>query len=92
VLAFGAEVLAFVASEQPALFPLLPLLDPAARAELELEHARLAEDLELLTSLVDTAADSADAGELAAALARRMRAHIARDGRLLAQAARLAQR
>jgi hypothetical protein len=90
VLEVGAAVLEFAEREESAFFPLLPLLDPAARAELGGEHEQLAEDLQLLEWLISTTPDSPDVGTLAEAIARRMRSHIARDGRLLAQAARLA--
>lgn len=92
VLKVGAAVLDFAGREEAVFFPLLPLLDPAAKAELGGEHGQLAEDLELLDWLLRTTPDSADIGILADAIARRMRAHIARDGRLLAQAARMAAR
>jgi hypothetical protein len=92
VLEVGVAVLDFAEREEAFFFPLLPLLDPAAKAELGGEHEQLAEDLELLDWLVKTTPDSADVGILAEAIARRMRAHIARDGRLLAQAARMAAR
>jgi hypothetical protein len=90
VLAVGRAVLAFAEQEQAAFFPLLPLLDPAARAELEDEHHQLVEDLQLLEWLIETSPESPDVGALAEALARRMRTHIARDGRLLARAMRMA--
>lgn len=90
VLEVGAVVLEFAEREEAAFFPLLPLLDPAARAELGGEHEQLGEDLQLLEWLVSTTPDSPDVGTLAEAIARRMRSHIARDGRLLAQAARMA--
>ncbi len=90
VLKVGAAVLGFAEREEAVFFPLLPLLDPAARAELGGEHEHLADDLDLLASLVDGTPDSPDVAILADAIARRMRAHIARDGRLLAQAARMA--
>ena len=90
VLEVGAAVLEFAEREESAFFPLLPLLDPAARAELGGEHEQFAEDLQLLEWLISTTPDSPDVGTLAEAIARRMRSHIARDGRLLAQAARMA--
>lgn len=90
VLEVGAAVLEFAEREESAFFPLLPLLDPAARAELGGEHVQLAEDLQLLEWLISTTPDSPDVATLAEAIARRMRSHIARDGRLLAQAARMA--
>ena len=89
VLQAGEAVLEFAAHEEAAFFPLLPLLDPAARAELGEEHGNLAADLQLLRWLVATTPDSPDVAALAAALARRIREHIARDGRLLSQALRL---
>jgi hypothetical protein len=92
VLSVGQAVLTFADREQGAFFPLLPLLDPAARAELEREHRQLAEDLELLRWLVATTPDSPDMATLADALVPRLRMHIARDGRLLAHALRLATR
>jgi hypothetical protein len=92
VLKAGAAVLEFAGREEAVFFPLLPLLDPAAKAELGGEHEQLAEDLELLDWLVTTTPESPDIGMLAEAIARRMRAHIERDGRLLAQAARMAAR
>jgi len=90
VLKVGAAVLGFAEREEAVFFPLLPLLDPAARAELGGEHEHLADDLDLLASLVEATPDSPDIAILAEAIARRMRGHIARDGRLLAQAARMA--
>lgn len=92
VLEVGRAVLEFAGSEEEAFFPLLPLLDPAVRSELSDEHEQLAEDLQLLQWLVSTTPDSPDVPTLAAALARRLHAHVARDGRLLAHAARLAGR
>jgi hypothetical protein len=89
VLALGPAVLDFAASEEHAFLPLLGLLDPAVRAELAGEHESLAQDLELLGWLVDSTPESTDAAVLAEALTRRIRQHIARDGRLLAQAQRL---
>ena len=44
----GRDVLAFATAEERLFFPLLPLLDPAARAELGGEHEQLAGDLQLL--------------------------------------------
>ena len=46
----------------------------------------------LLASLAATTPDSPDVAILAQAIAKRMCEHIARDGRLLAQAARLSAR
>jgi hypothetical protein len=90
ILELGQAVLDFASSEEEAFFPLLPLLDPAARAELAADHDELREDLQLLEWLVSASPDSPDIPPLTAALARRMHAHVTRDGRLLAQAFRLA--
>ncbi len=92
VLEVGRAVLEFAGSEEEAFVALLPLLDPAVRSELGDEHEQLAEDLQLLQWLVSTTPDSPDVAALAGALARRMHAHVARDGRLLAHAVRLAGR
>jgi hypothetical protein len=90
VLKIGTAVLAFAEREEAAFFPLLRLLDPAARAELGGDHQQLADDLQLLEWLVSTTPDSPDVATMADAIVRRMRGHIARDGRLLAQARRIA--
>lgn len=89
VAEIGAAVLAFAESEESAFFPVLPLLDPSVREELGGEHTALADDLRLLESLMGTTPDSPDVTALSTAVARRIRTHIARDGRLLAQAIRL---
>jgi hypothetical protein len=89
VLEVGRSVVEFAEREEAAFFPILPLLDPEARVELAAEHQQLAEDLQLLQWMVETTPDSPDVATFAGALARRMRDHIARDGRLLAHAARL---
>ena len=90
VLELGTEVLRFAELEEQAFFPLLPLLDPIARAELAHEHFEIGEDLKLLEWLIATTPDSPDVEILAAAVLRRARAHVERDGRLLLQASRLA--
>lgn len=90
VLELGTEVLRFAELEEQAFFPLLPLLDPIARAELGHEHDEISEDLQLLEWLIATTPDSPDVEILAAAVLRRARAHVERDGRLLLQASRLA--
>ena len=92
VLEAGRLLLEFAESEERAFFPVLPLLDPEARAELGGEHEQLAEDLDLLEGLIATTPDSPDVTTLTEALARHMHAHVARDGRLLAHALRLAER
>ena len=89
VLALGTEVLRFAEHEERAFFPLLPLLDPIARAELAHEHDDIGEDLKLLEWLIATTPDSPDVEILAAAVLRRMRQHVERDGRLLTRAAKL---
>jgi hypothetical protein len=89
VLELGTEVLHFAEQEERAFFPLLPLLDPIARAELGHEHDEISEDLKLLEWLIATTPDSPDVEILAAAVVRRVRAHVERDGRLLLRAAGL---
>ena len=75
------------AREDEAFSALTPLLDPAVRTELAADHQRIAEDLDLLDSLLQTTPTSADVAVLTASLVRRMRQHISRDGRLLSRAA-----
>jgi hypothetical protein len=89
VLTLGTEVLRFAEFEERAFFPLLPLLDPIALAELGHEHDEIREDLKLLEWLLATTPDSPDVGILSAAVVRRVRAHVERDGRLLRRAAGL---
>ena len=89
ILQVGAEVLEFAEREEDAFFPLLPLLDPIARAELAHEHDEMREDLQLLEWLLSTSPDSPDIDILAAAVVDRMRKHVERDGRLLLRASRL---
>ena len=89
VLELGTEVLRFAELEERAFFPLLPLLDPIARAELGHEHDEISEDLKLLEWLLATTPDSPDVEILTAAVLRRVRAHVERDGRLLRRAAGL---
>lgn len=89
VLDIGPALLDFAAAEQRAFLPLLGLLDPLVRAELDDEHEALSRDLDLLKWLVESTPESTDAAVLAEALTARIRRHIARDGRLLAQAQRL---
>jgi hypothetical protein len=89
LIQLGTEVLRFAEQEERAFFPLLPLLDPIARAELAHEHDEIGEDLELLRWLLATTPDSPDVAILAAAVVRRIRQHVERDGRLLLRASRL---
>jgi hypothetical protein len=90
VLEAGTEVLRFAEHEEEAFFPVLPLLDPIARAELAHEHDDISEDLKLLEWLLATTPDSPDVAILAGAVVRRVRQHVERDGRLLLRASRLA--
>lgn len=83
VLALGSAVVFHGAIERLWLLPEHPLLDPAVVAQLEEEHARLAADLELMETLWMSDARSGDLTALAGALLERLRAHVARDQRLL---------
>jgi hypothetical protein len=90
VLGIGQRLLEFATREDEAFRAVLPLLDPAARADLAADHEQLGEDLVLLESLLQHTPDSPDVTALAHSLARRMSQHVERDGRLLARAARMA--
>jgi hypothetical protein len=61
------------------------LLEPATVAQFAIEHARLAEDLDLLASLAESHPSSPDLGSLADALLARLREHITRDDRVFYQ-------
>jgi hypothetical protein len=89
VLNIGHDVLEFAAREDEAFRVLLPLIDPAARAELAAEHEQIEEDLDLLGSLVQQSPHSSDVSALAYSIARRMAQHVERDGRLLARAVKM---
>lgn len=89
VVAVGRSLLAFAGTEGTFLRVLLSLLEPAVRDDLAIEHQRLADDLALLEWLMESAPGSPDVTALAESLTRRMREHVSRDGRLLAQAARI---
>jgi hypothetical protein len=91
-LAAGKAVLAFAGREEVAFSAVAALLDPAAVAELSGEHDQIAEDLELLEWLLSTTPASPDVAALSSSLARRMREHVERDGRLLARASSLSTR
>ena len=91
VLEVGRQVLEFGARETEALGSVLPLLDPAVVAELQAEHNQMDEDLQLLDWLLENTPDSPDILALTDSLAERITRHLARDSRLLARAARLAQ-
>jgi hypothetical protein len=62
------------------------LLDPDAARALASEHDEFTEDLLLLDWLCRATPDSPDVAILTASLLRRLRAHVDRDGRLLARA------
>jgi hypothetical protein len=89
ILRLGQEVLRFAEYEEHAFFPILPLLDPIARAELAHEHDEILEDLKLVEWLLATTPDSPDVAILTEAVARKVRNHVERDGRLLERASRL---
>lgn len=91
-MAAGKALLAFADREEVAFSALAALLDPAAQAELSGEHRQIAEDLELLEWLLSTTPTSPDVAALSSSLARRMREHVERDGRLLARASSLSPR
>lgn len=88
-MAIGRSLLAFAEREHDLFSSLLPLLDPAVQASLAAEHRAIADDLELLRSLLETIPGSPDIAVLSASLARRMREHVDRDRRLLTRAATL---
>ena len=92
VLETGRHLLAFAAQEEAALGSLFPLMDSEVLAELTAEHAQIAEDLRLLEWLLAHAPESPDVSALAGSLARRLSAHLERDGRLLARALALQSR
>lgn len=83
VLDLGTAVILHGALERRWLLALRPMLDKAAVAQLDEEHERLEDDLELLESILDTTPDSPDVSPLCAALLERLREHVARDERLL---------
>ena len=86
LLAVGDAVLQFAMHEEQILEMITTLLDPAAQTELAREHEEFAGDLDLLRWLLDTMPESLDVEVLTVSLARRIRHHIERDGRLLARA------
>ena len=86
VLEIGRHVLASAEQEEDTLGSLFPLMDSEVLAELASEHAQIAEDLRLLEWLLSHGADSPDVPALAGSLARRLFAHMERDGRLIARA------
>lgn len=90
VLDLGTAVILHGALERRWLLALRPMLDQAAIAQLDQEHERLDDDLELLESILDASPDSPDVGPLCAALLERLREHVARDERVLYRLARSA--
>lgn len=85
VLDIGAAVVFHGVLEEHWLHASDTLLEPATVTQLAIEHARLADDLDLLGSLYDSHPDSPDLGPLADALLTRLRAHITRDDRVFYQ-------
>lgn len=83
VLALGTAVLFHGILEEGWLLELNPLVDPAVVVDIGLQHQHLAEDLELLESLLTAEPASPDLEPFAQALLARLREHIARDERLL---------
>ncbi len=83
VLDLGTAVVLHGALERRWLLSRRPMLDKAAIAQLDQEHERLDDDLELLESILDASPDSPDIGPLCAALLERLREHVARDERVL---------
>lgn len=83
VLNLGTAVVLHGALERRWLLDLRPVLDRAVVAQLDDEHERLADDLELLESILNANADSPDVGPLCSALLERLREHTARDERVL---------
>jgi hypothetical protein len=88
VLDLGTAVILHGALERRLLLAPSPVLDQAALAQLEEEHARLEDDLELLESILETNPDSPDVAPLCTALLERLRDHVARDDRVLYRLAR----
>ncbi len=83
VLDLGTAVILHGALERRILLAQAPVLDQAAVAQLDEEHARLEEDLELLESILASNPDSPDVESLCDALLGRLRGHVARDDRVL---------
>lgn len=83
VLQLGAAVVLHGLVEELHLFALHRLLDPSVRDELRAEHDRIEETLSLLEELLAEPVPSDDLAALTAALARRLREHVERDGRVL---------
>jgi hypothetical protein len=83
VLQLGTSVLLHGLFEEAHLFTVHRLLDPAVREELSAEHERIRDGLSLLEDLLSEPSPSEDLRSRAAAVARRLRDHVARDGRVL---------
>lgn len=86
VLEVGQTLLAFARQEDEAFAALRPLLDPVVLSEMGEEHREIGGDLELLEWLVTSAPASPDVAVMTESLARRIRQHVSRDGRLLSRA------
>jgi hypothetical protein len=82
-LAFGAAVSLHALLEPELLAAQHNLLDPAVAEELVADHARLAEDLDLLAELAAAEPASPDLPPLAAALREHLLRHVERDERAL---------
>jgi hypothetical protein len=87
LLDLGAAVIFHGALEGRWLSEHVPLLEPCVLARFAIEHERLADDLLLLQSIRETSPQSADVPVLCAALAARLRDHVARDEELIYGAA-----
>ena len=83
VLNLGAAVLVHGSLERLHLQRVLQLVDPSVLRELEQEHQRLEEHLDLLRELQQSEPGAEDVTILAAALLERLRQHIDRDERTL---------
>lgn len=91
VLAAGQALLTFARQEDEAFAALASLMDRVVLDEMSAEHDEIASDLELLEWLAATTPASLDTIVLSESLARRMKRHVSRDGRLLARAAGMRQ-
>ena len=79
VLNLGAGVVLHGQLEPHCLQPVLQLVAREVRQELEAEHRRLDEDLELLAELAESEPGGEDVALLAEALLARLRNHLRRD-------------
>ena len=83
VLQLGSAVVLHGLFEEIHLFQVHRLLDPSVRDELRVDHDRIGEDLALLEDLLAEGSPCDDLPPLTAALARHLREHVERDGRVL---------